>query len=151
MYLVDPREGASGDTILGALFAASEISKRRMEEVLSTAGSVMEETRVKLTEVEERGVKAIRVDVEWEGEMSEISALKMKEHLVNALEAVSLPRDERFAREAFERIIRAEEEYHREPLGYLHLHETGTPDTLVDIVGVAYLRWLLEMEGEWVE
>ncbi|RLF73394.1 MAG: hypothetical protein DRN55_03650 [Thermoplasmata archaeon] len=151
MFLIDPREGASGDMILGALIASSGVPLREMEELLSSSGSVMGETVVRLRRVEERGVEALEVDVRWEEGEGDIEALKMKAHLLDALQAAGLSRENRFAREAFERIVRAEEEVHNEPLAYLKLHETGTPDTLVDIVGVAFLREKLELEGEWVE
>jgi len=111
--------------ILGALIASSGVPLREMEELLSSSGSVMGETVVRLRRVEERGVEALEVDVRWEEGEGDIEALKMKAHLLDALQAAGLSRENRFAREAFERIVRAEEEVHNEPLAALHGRALG--------------------------
>jgi uncharacterized protein (DUF111 family) len=33
----------------------------------------------------------------------------------------------------------------------VHLHEAGTPDTLVDMIGISLLFDLLELDGEWIK
>ncbi|MDF1539415.1 MAG: LarC family nickel insertion protein, partial [Candidatus Thorarchaeota archaeon] len=45
----------------------------------------------------------------------------------------------KFAKDAFNEILKAESRAHDTPTENLHLHETGSVDTILDLVGTAYL------------
>jgi uncharacterized protein (DUF111 family) len=49
-------------------------------------------------------------------------------------------------------ILEAEAVVHNErDFNNVHLHEAGTPDTLVDAIGIAYVSDKLEVDGYWVK
>ena len=45
----------------------------------------------------------------------------------------------KFAQDALDQLLQAEVRAHETPLEELHLHETGSVDTVLDLVGSAYL------------
>ncbi len=49
------------------------------------------------------------------------------------------PAGKKIAEKALNEILEAESRAHKKPIDELHLHETGTVDTILDIVGTAYL------------
>jgi uncharacterized protein (TIGR00299 family) protein len=77
----------------------------------------------------------------------------MMEVLMAVAEEVELtPRAKSLAKDSLTIILEAESRAHNKPISELHLHETGTIDTILDLVGTAYLldrAGLLE-DGEFV-
>ncbi|RDE17050.1 MAG: nickel pincer cofactor biosynthesis protein LarC [Candidatus Thorarchaeota archaeon] len=64
----------------------------------------------------------------------------MMEVLMAVAEEIELaPRAKNLAKEALTIIFQAESRVHNKPISELHLHETGTIDTVLDLVGTAYL------------
>jgi uncharacterized protein (TIGR00299 family) protein len=64
----------------------------------------------------------------------------MMEVLMAVAEEVELtPRAKNLAKDTLEIIFQAESRAHNKPISELHLHETGSIDTVLDIVGTAYL------------
>jgi uncharacterized protein (TIGR00299 family) protein len=64
----------------------------------------------------------------------------MMEVLMAVAEEVELtPRAKNLAKDTLTIILEAESRAHNKPISELHLHETGTIDTILDIVGTAYL------------
>ncbi|MBN2228715.1 MAG: nickel pincer cofactor biosynthesis protein LarC [Candidatus Thorarchaeota archaeon] len=66
------------------------------------------------------------------------------ESMMNVLNVVSeevelSPKAKEIAKEALTIIFQAESRAHNKPIEELHLHETGSIDTVLDIVGTAYL------------
>ncbi|MFX1560560.1 MAG: nickel pincer cofactor biosynthesis protein LarC [Promethearchaeota archaeon] len=54
----------------------------------------------------------------------------------------------KIAKKALDEILEAESRAHNKPIDELHLHETGTVDTVLDIVGTAYLLERTGLLGE---
>jgi hypothetical protein len=54
----------------------------------------------------------------------------------------------KIAKRALDEILEAESRAHKKPIDELHLHETGTVDTILDIVGTAYLLEKTGLIGE---
>lgn len=54
----------------------------------------------------------------------------------------------KIAKRALDEILEAESRAHNKPIDELHLHETGTVDTILDIVGTAYLLERTGLLGE---
>ncbi len=64
----------------------------------------------------------------------------MMEVLQAVAEEVELsPKAKNFVKDTMTIILQAESRAHNKPIDELHLHETGTIDTVLDIVGTAYL------------
>jgi uncharacterized protein (TIGR00299 family) protein len=64
----------------------------------------------------------------------------MMDVLMAVAEEVELtPRAKNLAKDALTIILQAESRAHNKPISELHLHETGSIDTILDLVGTAYL------------
>ncbi|MGA1821516.1 MAG: nickel insertion protein [Thermoplasmatota archaeon] len=153
---LDLRCGVSGDMVLGALlewYGRSGDAKRIIDD-LESAASVMSPTRVKLSGVDRHGSHASRISVSWD-KMERDSV--MGEDMINIMEeGLSRISIDRAGREMTMRILKnildAESIAHIvNDLGEVHLHETGTPDTIVDAVGIGILYDRLELDGAWIQ
>jgi uncharacterized protein (TIGR00299 family) protein len=58
------------------------------------------------------------------------------------------PEGKKIAEKALNELLEAESRAHDKPIDELHLHETGTVDTILDIVGTAYLLERTGLLGE---
>ncbi|MGA1848967.1 MAG: nickel insertion protein [Thermoplasmatota archaeon] len=152
---LDLRCGVSGDMLLGALLdwysMESDVSVFIRD--LSRAASVQSPTRINSFETDRGGKKVRRLEVEWDRlESGTTSGIEMKAHLEKALVVMGCKeRSKKVARRMLNMILEAEAAVHNESgPDQVHLHEAGTPDTLVDVVGIAQLYDKLEVDGYWV-
>ncbi len=122
--------GIAGDMALGALFdlgVPEEAVLRPLE------GLGLEGLEVKLERVTRGGISALRVSVKAGRELAMTPPA-----LLSLLEEAPLPpRARRLASGCLRRVLEAEARIHGRDPSHLHLHELGSPDTLVDIAGVA--------------
>ncbi|MHA1965403.1 MAG: nickel pincer cofactor biosynthesis protein LarC [Candidatus Thorarchaeota archaeon] len=73
----------------------------------------------------------------------------IKEVLQSVVEEVELSAaGKKIAERALNELLEAESRAHNKPIDELHLHETGTVDTILDIVGTAYLLERTGLLGE---
>jgi uncharacterized protein (TIGR00299 family) protein len=78
-----------------------------------------------------------------------LSPSSLREVIESVSEEVELsPKGKKVALKALDVILEAESKAHSKPIDELHLHETGSVDTVLDLVGVAYL---LERSGLLVD
>ncbi len=152
---LDLSSGVSGDMMLGALLqmAMSRYPGKDHIGPLVRAGSVMAPAKVEASTVDRAGGPAIVVRTSWEPVGKGIvTGKRMTLLLEEGLRAV--PANDRISRRArsmLKRLLEAEMAVHSVgDISMLHLHETGTPDTLVDIIGTSILFDLLELDGDWV-
>ncbi len=151
----DLRCGVSGDMLLASLMGMYS-GEGDVEAVLSTirrAASVMSPTEVSLSRVTRNGVEANAISVSWEPmEAETVSAGGMKEYLEQGLQAAALgEKGATLARSILIKILEGEMDAHLTgSIDEVHLHETGTPDTIVDIIGISILYEKLELFDEWV-
>ena len=151
----DLRCGVSGDMLLGSLM---EMYSREgdVDAVLNTikrAAAVMSPTDVSLSRVTRDGVQANVISVNWEPMGVEaVGGREMREHLERGIQAASLgDKGATLARSILTKILEGEKDAHLVgTIDEVHLHETGTPDTLVDIIGISLLYEKLELFDEWV-
>ncbi len=130
--------GASGDMILSAL-----IDLLGDDEALApvAAGLLIYDPtlRVNFKKRQFEDAIGLEMDVTMDGEMSlDIEALR---NVLNTMsEEVELSdKASKLAEDALEALFRAESRAHDEDISSLHLHELGSVDTILDIVGTAYL------------
>jgi len=114
---------------LGADSAAMEERLRRLP---------LPGLRLEVEEVEKNGIRARKVTPRFAGGGKSFRTLsQVKEALRSGgLEAATLTR----AETVFQRLAEAEAAVHGKTAGTVHFHELGSPDTLVDVVGVL-LAW----------
>jgi len=158
MYLtMDLRCGVSGDMLLGALLDWYEAEKGEIQpalDVIMKAASVQSPTKVWTRNVNRGGDRAKRFYVEWERlEKETTTGAEMLSFLESGLRATSMnPRIQRLARRIMMNLLEAEAVVHNErSVNDVHLHEAGTPDTLADVIGIAYVSDRLEVDGYWVK
>ena len=130
--------GASGDMFLAALIDLIDDD----DAIVPVAASLLiydPTLRVKVVP---------RKDKEHSGKQLEITSdqkvrfgpKSLIEVLTAVAEEVELSKDAKaFAEKALNEILEAESRAHETPIDDLHLHETGSIDTILDIVGTAYL------------
>lgn len=142
IFYIDPSiSGISGNMILASLIDIGGDEERFMEIVKGIADELRCNISIKKERVERRGVPALWVDVETEGECKD---------LIATLKRLPLTKEERgFALRVAETLLEAETKVHGSEK--VRLHELGSADTLVDIAGAAALANSLGLLGEGVK
>jgi len=139
MYILDVRQGAAGDMILSALIDAGLAPLDEIQEILDISARAMDPkavVNIKKETVSGESGTSLSV-LHWN--FDHVSATSMQKHMHIATKDERLLKSRQTASSIFETILRAESEVHKTTVGELHLHETGSPDTLVDIIGSSYL------------
>jgi uncharacterized protein (TIGR00299 family) protein len=139
LVLLEPIGGIAGDMFLAAAIDAG-VDAGALEAALRTLG--LPGWRLRTSRRTSGGIAGTHVEVVVErqatAERSLAEILDLVEH--SGLSA----RARAAARDAFERIGRAEAKVHGIPLGDVHFHELGAIDSIVDVCGAAVV---LEMLG----
>ena len=136
--VVDPASGVAGDMFLGALVDVG-LSRSWLEGLPRVLG--LEGVGVRITDVKRAGVHCVKVDFDIPPQphgrpLSEIHSL------IDA--ARTPPRVAKLAHATFDAIGGVESAIHGTSTERLHLHEVGSVDAILDIVGAV---WGLEMLG----
>jgi len=153
--ILDLRCGASGDMLLSALLDrySSRGDTSEVIEQICKAASVQAPTVVKTCRVDRHGARPLMVDVEWTDLYPvTIPGLRMMEYLKEGLERVDIGQKGRsLAERTLQRLLEGEMEAHMaRSIDGVHLHEAGTPDTLVDIVGISLLYDRMDLDDIWI-
>jgi uncharacterized protein (DUF111 family) len=142
--------GASGDKFLGALIDLGGSSKslekvaRVVEDNLPGANHV----QVKTTKVERGEISAQLVEVGSEENVSKRKAIDLQSSAVKCAKVLGLSEwGTAFVKSVLDTLSSAESRVHGHSTKEVELHELGSADTLVDILGVAYLADELELSG----
>ena len=147
MFFIDCRRGASGDMLLGALIDLSGASFEDTMAMLERIGGVMGPTKVSIERVQRQNGMAVMINVEH-GPYDHMKAADLTGYLEAACDLIGLSGGKTFAMEVLSTLVEAEAHVHDRDPEDLVLHETGCPDTLVDIVGVAHFHEELGMYEE---
>jgi len=130
MIVIDPAGGLSGDMFLGCLLALGA-DRREVERLVSTLPG-LDPFRIVLGRVRRRGLKAVRVRVEF-------SESRHHRDLASILSMIERSRLDAAVKEDASRTFRilgeAEGKVHGVPPEKVHFHEVGAVDSIVDIVG----------------
>lgn len=137
MYYLDLSNGISGDMLLGAFYDLSGIPKDSFESLLKSIGSTLGETTVKIRRVRRGGTRAVRIEVFHKN--FSLTGSEMIAYLEECIEKVSISEGKEFAERILGDILRAEAVVHNSRIEEIKLHEIGNADTLINIVGIAYL------------
>jgi uncharacterized protein (TIGR00299 family) protein len=142
--------GASGDKFLGALIDLGGSPKsldkvaRIVEENLPGASHV----HVKTTRVERGEISAQLVEVRSEEKVSKRKASDLQSSALKCGKALDLSEwGTAFVKSVLDTLSLAESRVHGHSAKEVELHELGSADTLVDILGIAYLADELELSG----
>src|SRR5881296_2228166 len=142
--------GASGDKFLGALIDLGGSPKsldkvaRAVEENLTGASHV----HVKTSMVERGEIRGQLVEVRSEEKVSKRKASDLQSSALRCGKALGLSDwGTSFVKSVLDTLSSAESRVHSHSAKEVELHELGSADTLVDILGVAYLADELELSG----
>ncbi len=142
--------GASGDKFLGALIDLGGNRKsldkvaRVVEDNLPGASHVY----IKTSRVERGEISAQLVEVRSEEKVSKRRAGDLQSAAVKCAKALGLSEwGTTFVKSVLDTLSSAESRVHGHSVKEVELHELGSADTLVDILGVAYLADELELSG----
>ncbi len=142
--------GASGDKFLGALvdLGGSPKSLGKVAEVVERNLPGVNHVRVKTTRVERGEISAQLVEVSSEEKVSKRKASDLQSSAMKCARALGLSeRGAAFVKSVLDTLSSAESRVHGQSAKEIELHELGSADTLVDILGVAYLADELELSG----
>ncbi|MHA2026220.1 MAG: nickel pincer cofactor biosynthesis protein LarC [Candidatus Thorarchaeota archaeon] len=139
--------GAAGDMFLAALIdLAGEDNV-----LLPVAASLLiydSSIRVNVVSHSHSGVTGRQLQVTRNAGIR-LSPSKLKEVIGTVSEEVELsPKGKKIALKGLDVILEAESKAHNKPIDELHLHETGSVDTVLDLVGAAYLLERTGLLGE---
>ncbi|MFW9793250.1 MAG: nickel pincer cofactor biosynthesis protein LarC [Candidatus Thorarchaeota archaeon] len=139
--------GAAGDMFLAALIDLIGEDNA----VLPVAASLLihdPTLRLNVVSHSHSGITGRQLQVTRNPEI-QLSPAELQEVLGSVCEEVELsPEARKIALECLNIILEAESKAHNKPIDELHLHETGSVDTVLDIVGAAYLLERTGLLGE---
>ena len=147
MYFIDSKMGAAGDMLLGAFIDLDILDTCEIKDVLECAGSAMGPTRVDIVKKNISQITGTGLNISHD-KFSHVSGREMQSNLEKGSEAIGLTRGKRLASNILDTILLAETKVHKSTMDDIHLHETGCPDTLVDILGIAYFYEKLKLHDE---
>jgi pyridinium-3,5-bisthiocarboxylic acid mononucleotide nickel chelatase len=145
--------GASGDKFLGALIdlGGSPKSLAKVAKVVEENLPGVNQVQVKTTGVERGEISAQLVEVRSEEKVSKRRASDLQSSAVKCAKALGLSKwGTAVVKSILDTLASAESRVHGQSTKDVELHELGSADTLVDILGVAYLVDELELsEAGW--
>ena len=146
--------GASGDKFLGALIdlGGSAKSLERVARVVEENFPGASHVQVKSTRVERGEISSQLVEVRSEEKVSKRKAADLQACAVKCAKALDLSEwGSAFVKSVLDSLSSAESRVHGHSTKEVELHELGSADTLVDILGVAYLAEELELSrARWL-
>jgi hypothetical protein len=133
--------GVSGDMFLGALIDLG-VDVFNFKEAMSIAGDCLRGVKsldIEIKDVKRKDFRAKRVEVRAHEDFERREGVEMKEAIEKCLGNLGLGNNAgTFALNAIDTLLYAEARIHGESINKVHLHELGSVDTLVDIVGAAF-------------
>ncbi len=145
--------GVSGDKYLGALvdLGAKPNSLKKVATVVADNLPATTSVNVNVRRVERGDVGAQLVTIESSEKVEKRKGGVIRNSIQKCAEKLGLSDwGSRFSLSTVDTLLRAESKVHGHSSKDVELHELGSADTLVDILGVAYLAEELEIgEAEW--
>lgn len=133
--------GISGDMLLGALLdlgADSREVKGAMESVKGYLGGCKDVKVVVTDDVQRLGIRATRIDVEVSEDFDHRTGAELASALSKSIRECGMSDEAKmFSKDVLRTMLRAEAKVHGTNASRVQLHETGSADTLADIIGVA--------------
>jgi uncharacterized protein (TIGR00299 family) protein len=132
--------GLSGDMILSALIDLGADKKKVIDSIYKCEnilpGSKIKEARFE--KVNSNGFNATRFCFEYNEKVYKKKGIDMVRDLTKSIEYLDLkPRSKSFILDSIKTLISAEATIHGEPINKVHLHESSSIDTFVDLIGSA--------------
>lgn len=133
--------GIAGDMLVAAAIDLGANQKDTVNAMLSAKKHLKNCTKleVKVKDVVKHGFRAKHVALFAKETVHERRAEEMVVAMKDALSSIGMSKDAKdFALKSLKTLVEAEGRLHNEKASKVHLHEAGSIDTLVDIIGTAY-------------
>lgn len=132
--------GVSGDMLLGALIDLEMIPKDKYIKTLESIGNVWTKTTIKAIDDNYYGIngKKLSFIFKYKTPKNGVPASVVIDHLDKAIDEVGISKGKKLAKNILDTLLTAEATVHGSDISELHLHETGSPDTIIDILGFVY-------------
>ena len=132
--------GISGDMLLSALVHAGAQEKKILQAVFACEDFLIGSKIISARFIKKpfNGLNATRFEPEYKEKKGTRKGIDMYRSLTSCCNSLDLdPRAKSFAIESFKSILSAEAEVHGADVNAVHLHETSSIDTFVDLIGCA--------------
>ncbi len=142
--------GVSGDKYLGALLdlGGKAESLRKVGRVVAESLPGTGDVSVKVRRVERGDLGAQLVTVESEKKVGKRKGTEIIGSARKCVDKLGLSEwGSKFSLSTIETLLDAESKVHGHPAGEVELQELGSADTLIDVLGVAYLVESLKLTG----
>jgi uncharacterized protein (DUF111 family) len=132
--------GVSGDMILAALIDLDLTPQKDFLKVLESIGNVWMKTKIKVNNDNYYSIKGKKLIFNFDKKLPSggLPATTLIDYFDKAVDEVGLNRGKKLAKEILDTLLNAESLVHNCKIEDLHLHETGSPDTLIDIIGFVH-------------
>ena len=132
--------GIAGDMLVSALVDAGASERKVTRAIFACQdflkGSII--SKAEFAKVISHGFSATRLHIAYKDSAAKRSGAEMQRALARCCDSIGLEqRAKAFAMESLKTIISAEARVHGEDFNDVHLHETSSIDTLVDLIGCA--------------
>lgn len=132
--------GVAGDMLLSALVDAGANAHKVTDAMFACQDSLRgsKVTKASFAKVTSHGFAATQLQVQYKDTIHERKGSEMLRALTKVCESLGLEQEAKsFALESLKTIISAEAHIHGEDIQDVHLHESSSIDTLIDLVGTA--------------
>jgi uncharacterized protein (DUF111 family) len=132
--------GVSGDMILSALIDLEIIPADEYIKVLESIGNVWTKTKIQAKNDNYYGINGKKLNFKYQFKPSKtgLPATKLIRYFEKAIDEMGFSKGKNLAHDILNTLLEAEMTVHRCDIEKLHLHETGSPDTIIDILGFIY-------------
>jgi len=132
--------GVSGDMIVGALLDLGANATNVIEAMRTPQHCLpgCKDLEITVRDTTRRGIRAKRIDVKVEEEVTQRTAAELLEAASTCLQELQISeKAKRFALNSINTLVSAEAIAHGQSIQEVNLHETASADTLADVIGTA--------------
>jgi uncharacterized protein (DUF111 family) len=150
IYIIDAQMGVSGDMLLGAVIDLDQMPKQKFVKTLESIGNVWTKTKVNVKNDNYYSISGKKITFKFSDKPPKkgVPATKVIDYFDKASDEIGLNHHKKMAREILDTLLNAEAKIHKCSMDKLHLHETGSPDTLIDILGFIHFYEEKKLEKE---
>lgn len=132
--------GVSGDMLLSAIIDLDMIPQNDFIKVLESIGNVWTKTKIQIINDSYYGIKAKKMNFKFQFKPTKngMPAIKLIKYFDLAINEIGISNGNKLAHNILNTLLKAESNVHNCDIEKLHLHETGSPDTLIDILGFVH-------------
>jgi uncharacterized protein (DUF111 family) len=132
--------GVSGDMLLSAIIDMNILPEKKFVQTLEDIGNVWMKTKIKVKNDNYYSISGKKINFKFDKKPPKngVQATKVIDYFDKAIDEIGLNHNKKMARDILDTLLNAEACVHKCPVEKLHLHETGSPDTLIDIIGFTH-------------